>query len=30
MTQKDNENLRNLLKALYNYHLAANACSLTA
>lgn len=30
MTQKDNENLRNLLKALYNYHLAAKACSLTA
>ncbi len=29
MTQKDNENLRNLLKALYNYHLAAKACSLT-
>ncbi|MBO5049905.1 MAG: hypothetical protein J6C41_05695 [Oscillospiraceae bacterium] len=30
MTQKDNGNLRNLLKALYNYHLAAKACSLTA
>lgn len=30
MTQKDNENLRNLLRALYNYHLAAKACSLTA